>query len=730
MALTRRKLVANSAQVAAGLTLGRLGAGLTPAGAARERTAAASAIDLNPPDLGLPPFNDATYWRFADWLYPYFDALWQPDRSYYGSGNSSAGRIFHNSLLLTGHAVAALTGHQGPIRQDDRARALTRRLCDSPPWSELTEPLHPDPQFHTPAWVESMGTRDAVMDKSIDPKVAEALMYAWRARDLLGLPPETVDLIKDRIGRCAHGPFFRFPSVRLNQINWNCELYAHSATVTGDADLLLNDYRAQLARFCDGITKPLSPGGSPNLGPGYRFGYLPARAPTHPFNLDSAEYANETVHFIAFYDQALAAGMAPLPEPQLRLLRAWVEHIVCGYWTHAGYLNWDTGYGFRRWHAGRTWAFAQQGLIAIAASPRFQNTPELGQWAKFFLDRCFTLYERLSREAPDGKGIAPAVFYDISVAPLGPSIRELTAVRMIANAARAVSMGLGSKPAAQPPPLWSYDSDIGRVAITTPKYNTAILAVNQRAIPYGGVELARLYDRDQRVAANVGGIPSASFGVIVRDGTGRTKLSSQKAKALPPPSAPLEILQSPRGAVRKAPAYASRPYGGAFKSLVVRGRLSNMFAAVETTHRFTANGIQTNWRVSRRGSGKYKVDALFPSWGRKATIDAVMTNGKRFRLAGRGSPRRAIMLSRVSYFHIAGDDGSGYVAVPTSRPSNARARIIRPARQSSAPRPGPTLAVQLSPGTSFREIAFGTRIAPVQTPEEATQVARALRRGL
>ena len=30
-----------------------------------------------------------------------------------------------------------------------------------------------------------MGTREAAMDKSIDPKVAEALMYAWRARDVL-----------------------------------------------------------------------------------------------------------------------------------------------------------------------------------------------------------------------------------------------------------------------------------------------------------------------------------------------------------------------------------------------------------------------------------------------------------------------------------------------------------------------------------------------------------------
>ena len=96
--------------------------------------------------------------------------------------------------------------------------------------------------------------------------------------------------------------------MRLNQINWHCEMYAHLATVTGDNELLVNDYRAQVERFCDGITRALTPGGSPNLGPGYRFHYLPHKPPDHPFNLDSAEYANMTCHFIIWYEQALRAG--------------------------------------------------------------------------------------------------------------------------------------------------------------------------------------------------------------------------------------------------------------------------------------------------------------------------------------------------------------------------------------------------------------------------------------
>ena len=36
-----------------------------------------------------------------------------------------------------------------------------------------------------------------------------------------------------------------------------------------------------------------------------------------------------------------------------------------------------------------------------------------------------------------------------------------------------------------PPALYAFDPDIGRLAITTPTYNTAIIAVNQRAFHLG-----------------------------------------------------------------------------------------------------------------------------------------------------------------------------------------------------------------------------------------------------
>jgi hypothetical protein len=713
----------------------RLAGGLTAAGLVRgvPEVLAADPAQLNQlsatsPTLPSPPFRDHDYWTFADWLSTYFDPLWDPDRNYYRSGGGTVGRIYHNSALLTTHAIAALTHHTGASRQDGRAARLARRLCDSPPWSERTTPTLPDPQFHVPGWTESMGTTDANMDKSIDPKVAEALMYAWRARDVLRLSDETASLIQDRITRCARGSFYRFPNVRLNQINWHCEMYAHLATVTGDNELLVNDYREQMERFATGITQPPVQGGSPNLGPGYRFHYLPHKPPDHGLNLDSAEYANMTCHFVIWYEQALRAGMAPHGEEHLRLLRAWIEHIVCGYWTHAGYLNWDTGFSFKRWHVGRTFALARQGLFAIALSPRFHVRPEIGPWAKYMLDAGFNLYKRFSREAPDDRGIAPAVLYGISENPLGPSVRELFAARMLADAARAVVLGLGGLEAAEPPPLYSFDPDIGRLAITTPGYSTAVLPVNLHAVPYGGIELARFFDGDQRVVSNIAGRPWASFGVVVRDERARSVLSTQRPRGTPDPYQPaLELMESPKGSVtsrkgsvRRAQEYPSRPYAGSFDTLIARGRHESLEVAVETTHRFKRDWIETRWKVFRRKRQRYSADVLFPSWGRDATIEAVLFDGTRKALSAPGLPRRRVQMKKVRYFYLAGKE-TGYVVVPFGR--RGAARILKPKRQGGSPDPGPTLAVEIAHRAKFKRLDFAARIAPSGSPEAAEQIA-------
>jgi hypothetical protein len=121
------------------------------------------------------------------------------------------------------------------------------------------------------------------------------------------------------------------------------------------------------------------------------------------------------------------------------------------------------------------------------------------------------------------------------------------------------------------------------------------------------------------------------------------------------------------------------------------------------------------------------VDVLFPSWGKAARVEAVMKGGRRVVLAQAGKRRRKVALRDVVYFYIAGEE-TGYVIVPTGRRPRATAHIFRPRKQSSAPRPGPTLAVQLVRGRRFRRLGMTVRIAPAASRREAARVARSLRR--
>ena len=91
------------------------------------------------------------------------------------------------------------------------------------------------------------------------------------------------------------------------------------------------------------------------------------------------------------------------------------------------------------------------------------------------------------------------------------------ASRIAANAARAVMAGIPARPGSEPPPLYAFDPAVGRLAVTTPRYNTAITAVTNGAYPYGGIDLARLYDDRQEVAATLGAKMPASFGIVARN---------------------------------------------------------------------------------------------------------------------------------------------------------------------------------------------------------------------
>ena len=267
-----------------------------------------------------------------------------------------------------------------------------------------------------------------------------------------------------------------------------------------------------------------------NLGPGLRFHYSPQRAVGDRRNFDSAEYGSIVASFTRFYSLARQLGMAAPPAAGRRLLQRWLRRVLCGYWTHGGYMNWDTGYGFRRWHQSHKLGLAQQALIGIATTPELADS-HLRGWAKWILDEGFAFYDR---QAARNGGVAPSLLFGVHAKPMADSNGRLGAARMAGNAARAVAVGLGDAASRRPPPLYAFDPGTGRLAVTTPAYNTAVVPVSQRAFPYGGIELARLYDARQEVAANIGGRPPAAFGLLVHDGSGRRVLATQTPRTTLP----------------------------------------------------------------------------------------------------------------------------------------------------------------------------------------------------
>jgi hypothetical protein len=300
-------------------------------------------------------------------------------------------------------------------------------------------------------------------------------------------------------------------------------------------------------------------------------------------------------------------------------------------------------------------------LLGIATARELQPDRRWGAWAKWLLDRGLVRYVEL---ADRDRAIPAALAYGIDVVPQDRGNAYLAAARHAANAMRALQAGLGRVSAARPPALYAFDPDTGRLAVTTPRYSTAIVAVNHRAFPYGGLDLARLLGPDGEVLATLGGTGRAAFGLRV--GGQRTQYG-RRAHAGGP--APLRLVEAPGDAAAASRTPSSlRAYAGPFSRLRVRGTA----AAGTVEYRFTPTRIEARWTARARGGV-----VTFPSYGRHARIRAL----------------------RPGTYAI----GAGYTV--TLRGADS-VRVVRPRPQRANPDPGPTLEVALA----------GRRLRAVITP--------------
>jgi hypothetical protein len=95
---------------------------------------------------------------------------------------------------------------------------------------------------------------------------------------------------------------------------------------------------------------------------------------------------------------------------------------------------------------------------------------------------------------------------------------------------------------------------------------------------------------------------------------------------------------------------------------------------------------------------------MFPSWGRGAHVTVCLCGG--------GTLRLAASLSRyVGWRTSTWRARGGYRVTPLSRPAGSVVGLVPTRPQSSAPTPGPTVAVTLGDGAA-RPVAVAARLTP------------------
>jgi hypothetical protein len=618
-------------------------------------------------------------WAVADAATTPIDGLWNADQGAYVVAGVARARL--NAEMLLVHSYAALAGRTGPDAHPERVEALVKLLTGPMYVPTLDGKVAPAPApghsvtIHAPGFADPVGGLVS-MHQALDAVAARALAAAWRARDIVGLSQESRDLIVDRVSAVARSPFWRSPSRLLNQINWSADLYAADATVTGDPTLLRRDYRDQLIWFADHARKTAYPGGSPNLGTGGSFHYLPQRVADNATNRsDTAEYANITLGALAYLDQAREAGMGQLPERVRDTLRGWVRRTAWGDWSTSGYLNWDSGKGLSRLHLTQYWLLALRGFAAGTEGSTAQAyLPSQQATTRWLVRRAVATYQQ--RAAAASSVVLPATAFGFSGGPLvTPTFDGLTGTARFAStlaemADRGLSSPVETGADLQPlPDAVTNDADIGRTAITTSRFATAFLKP-WSPLKVGGLEPARLLDSRGRALTGVGGSGDGALGLRLR-AAGKTLVDTQRGvyKDTQTVIAPAKSrLNTAR--IMNDPVTLT----GTDKAASVR---------LAVTHRVASTSIRTTYAVKNLRKQTISAQLRVPTYG-SGTAGSLQV-GQRI-----GPAALAKLLTIVT------PTGSRFQVRFKGLPPKARGEVVAVAPQNGNPTPGPELVVRVT----------------------------------
>ena len=261
---------------------------------------------------------------------------------------------------------------------------------------------------------------------------------------------------------------------------------------------------------------------------------------------------------------------------------------------------------------------------------------------------------------------------------------------MAANAARAVVAGIPARPGAEPP----------RAVLVRPRRRPAgghdaalqhaITAVTNGAYPYGGIDLARLYDGRQEVAATLGARVPGELRHR-RAQPPRPHPPRDRAPGDRRAGRPLRLLRAPSGvgSAGSTAAPVRRPVRRAARDRAARRRRSrralDLHVPPQLDHR----------RVD--GAARPRSGAAPPRRCSRARAASGRPCG---RCCATGRPCSSTGGGRCRASPPSGSRASTR-ATSSSRSTASRARRPRSSsrsRQPSAPDPGPTLSIRLTAG--------------------------------
>ena len=481
--------------------------------------------------------------------------------------------------------------------------------------------------------------------------------------------------------RCAHHRQWRFPHALKNQINWNAQLYASAARMTGDG-------RPAAARL------PPPPGALPARRRAGRCAACPrptsaratasttarSSAEARPTNFDTPEYSHIVATTLLYHREARAAGMRPLPAADVALLTA-LDDAPAARQLDARRLP-QLGHGARPAapalgpvlgveHAGP--AHDRDGARSSRRGPSTRAGRRRSSTAG-----CGSTRAGPTRRASRSRRSSRSTW--------SPTTATTTSTRAgwRRTPMRAIRLGLGSAPSADPPPFYAYDRELQRLAVSTPWYSTAIVPRTHDAFRYGGIELARLLGPRGAVAATTGGVPPATFGVVVRDAADRVVLASQPGRPRDA-SLRLEHGRAARARSRRSTAIGHDPR---------RARARDHDAHASGRRRSTSAGTSAA-RRRLRGLRRRRAPAHL---GRDGDGRAPTRATAALPLSGPGAVPRPARGRRPDRARARRRTR----ATPSRRCGPGRARCSSrpraPRPQRTVPHPGPGVAVRHPPG--------------------------------